>query len=139
MAENSTLTTRPEETGAATRNGANSSNGSRPTYRPQVDVYETENDFVLVADVPGAGEEDVDLSIEKDVLTLYAKVADAKADGFEPRWRGYGVGDWRRSFRLAEPVDRDGVDATLKDGVLRVRLPKAKESLKKSIPVKRVD
>ena len=135
MTENTTLTTQEPRSGSA--NG--STTQARPTYRPQVDVYETDSEFVLVADVPGAAEGDIDLTIEKDVLTLYAKVEEPTYDGFEPRWRGYGVGDWRRSFRLSEAVDRENVDAALKDGVLRVTLPKAKESLRKSIPVKRVD
>jgi HSP20 family molecular chaperone IbpA len=123
--------TRENGTGTATLN--------RPTYRPQVDVFETEDRYYLVADVPGAAEGDIDLTIEKDVLTLYAKVAEPQFEGFEQSWRGYGVGDWRRSFRLTEAVDREGIDAAVKDGVLRVTLPKAKESLKKSIQVKRLD
>jgi len=131
MNDNGTLTTRENGNGTATQD--------RPSYRPQVDVYETEDRYFLVADVPGSGEGDIDLTIEKDVLTLSAKAAEPQFDGFEPRWRGYGVGDWRRSFRLSQAVERDGVDATVKDGVLRVSLPKAKESLRKSIPVKRLD
>lgn len=111
----------------------------RTTYRPQVNIYELDDNYILVADVPGAGEGDIDLSIEKDVLTLTAKVEEPHFEGFEPRWRGYGVGDWKRSFRLGDVIERDGVDATIKDGVLRVTLPKAKESLRKSIPVKRLD
>lgn len=121
----------------------NASNGTataeRQTYRPQVNIYEIDDNYILVADVPGAGEGDIDLSIEKDVLTLTAKIEEPHFDGFEPRWRGYGVGDWKRSFRLGDVIERDGVDATIKDGVLRVTLPKAKESLRKSIPVKRLD
>lgn len=108
-------------------------------YRPQVDVYETEEQFFLVADVPGAGDGDVDLTLEKNVLTLQARVAEPSFDGLDSRWRGYGIGDWRRSFRLSEAVDREGIDASIKDGVLRVSLPKAKESLRKSIQVKRLD
>jgi HSP20 family molecular chaperone IbpA len=120
-------------------NGAPAAAQDRPTYRPQVDVYESEDRYVLVADVPGSAEGDIDLALEKDVLTLYAKVAEPQFEGFEPRWRGYGVGDWRRSFRLSEAVDREGIDASVKDGVLRVTLPKAKESLRKTIQVKRLD
>jgi HSP20 family protein len=131
MAENTTLTTHENGVGTATQQG--------PTYRPQVDVYETEDRFFLVADVPGASEGDIDLTLEKDVLTLHARVAEPAFEGFEGRWRGYGVGDWRRSFRLSEAVDREGIDASIKDGVLRVSLPKAKESLRKSIQVKRLD
>lgn len=131
MSDTATLATREEENGAAAT--------GRPHYRPRTDVYETEDRYFLVADVPGAGEGDIDLTIEKDVLTLTAKVAPPAFEGFEPRLRGYGVGDWRRSFRLSDAVDREGVDATVKDGVLRVSLPKSKASLRKSIPVKRAD
>jgi HSP20 family molecular chaperone IbpA len=108
-------------------------------YRPQVDIYETEDQFAIVADVPGSSEQDIDLSVEKDVLTLHARVAEPQFEGYEARWRGYGVGDWKRSFRLSEAVDREGIDASVKDGVLRVTLPKGKAALKKSIPVKRLD
>lgn len=108
-------------------------------YRPQVDIYETEDQFVVVADVSGASDEDIELSIEKDVLILHAKVAEPQFEGYESRWRGYGVGDWKRSFRLTEAVDREGIDAAVKDGVLRIAFPKAKEALKQSIPVKRLD
>jgi len=124
-----TLTTTPNNAGQGESRG----------YRPQVDIYETEDQFVVVADVPGASEEDIELSLEKDVLSLHAKVTEPQFEGFEPRWRGYGVGDWKRSFRLTEAVDREGIDASVKDGVLRVTLPKAKEALKKSILVKRLD
>lgn len=124
-------TTRPAQPHAATR--------QRPAYRPRVDVYETNDRYVLVADVPGAGEGDIELSIEKDVLTIEATVNEPRHEGFEPRWRGYGVGDWRRSFRLSDAVGRDDVDAVVKDGVLRVTLPKSKESLRKRIPVKRIE
>ena len=120
-------------------NGAVAATRERPTYRPQVDVHETEDRYVLVADVPGSAEGDIDLTLEKDVLTLYAKVAEPQFEGFEAQWRGYGVGDWKRSFRLSEAVDREGIDASVKDGVLRVTLPKAKESLRKNIQVRRLD
>lgn len=125
----STLTTTPDNAISIETRG----------YRPQVDIYETEDQFVVVADVPGASDEDIELSLEQDVLSLHAKVTEPQFEGFESRWRGYGVGDWKRSFRLTEAVDRDGIDASVKDGVLRVTLPKAKEMLKKSIPVKRLD
>ena len=131
MSDNTTLMTREHGNGAATLD--------RPTYRPQVDVYETDDRYYLVADVPGSAEGDVDVTLEKDVLSIYARVAEPQFEGFEPRWRGYGIGDWKRSFRLGDSVDREGIDATIKDGVLRVAIPKAQESLRKSIQVKRLD
>lgn len=109
------------------------------TYRPRVDIRETDDSFLLVADVPGAGEDDIELSIEKDVLTLSAHVEEQTFDEYEPFWRGYGVGNWSRSFRINEGIEREGIDATIKDGVLRVSLPKGKTALKTSIAVKRAD
>ncbi len=111
----------------------------RRAYRPNVDIYETDDRYVLIADVPGAGEDDIELSIEKDILTIEAKVDEPDHEGYENRWRGYGVGDWRRNFRLSDTVGREDIDAVVKDGVLRVTLPKAKESLRQTIPVKRHD
>ena len=132
MSENSTLTQAGAETAVAERR-------SKGTYRPRVDVRETDETYELIADVPGAGEEDIDLSIEKDVLTLTARVEQPRFEGYEPFWRGYGVGDWSRSFRISDAVEREGIEATVKDGVLRVTLPKGKASLKTPIAVKRAD
>lgn len=111
----------------------------RVAYRPQVDVYETEEQFVLIADVPGSAEGDVELAIEKDILTLHARVEEPSFEGLTTQRRGFRFGDWKRSFRLSDAVAREGIDAVIKDGVLRVTLPKARESLRQSIPVKRID
>jgi HSP20 family molecular chaperone IbpA len=124
------------QTTCESRNGAAT---DREAFRPQVDVYETDDQYVLVADVPGAGEGDIDLAIEKDVLSLQARVDEPNFDGYATQRRGFRFGDWKRSFRLSDAVERDGIDAVIKDGVLRITLPKAKESLRKSIPVKRID
>lgn len=130
MSENCTLTKNSGDTTVTKEQ-------SRRSYRPRVDIHETDEAYLLIADVPGAGEEDIDLSIEKNVLTLSAKVEPPAFEGYEPFWRGYGVGDWSRSFRLGDAVEREGIDATVKDGVLRVTLPKSKASLRTSIAVKR--
>lgn len=132
MSENSNLTTAECQTALAQPR-------PRRNYRPRVDIREIDDSYLLVADVPGAGEDDIDLSIEKDVLTLSAHVAEPVLEGYEPFWRGYGVGDWTRSFRINEGIEREGIDATVKDGVLTVSLPKGKTALKTSIAVKRAD
>lgn len=133
MTDNCTLTTQQDgDTAVAERE-------TRRTYRPRVDIHETDESYLLVADVPGAGEEDIDLAIEKDVLTLSARVEEQRFEGYEPFWRGYAVGDWSRSFRLGDAVEREGIDATVKDGVLQVTLPKSQGSLRTSIAVKRAE
>jgi len=112
---------------------------SRPTFRPAADIRETEHGYELVVDVPGASEEDIDLSLTKDELTIQAGVAEPSFDGYELVGRGYGVGDYRRTFRIGEGIDRDGVTAEVKDGVLRVTVPKAREALTQKINVKRAE
>ena len=113
----------------------------RPRYLPRVDVLETPDAFRLTADVPGASEDGLELTVEQDVLTLWAKVpetplAGRDRDSLVNRGAGYPEGDWHRTFRLGESVDRDGVEAELKHGVLTVTLPKAKEQLRRTIAVK---
>ena len=113
----------------------------RSRYLPRVDVLETPDAFRLTADVPGASEDGLELTVEKDVLTLWAKVPESPLAGRDResllnRGVGYPEGDWHRTFRLGETVDRDGVEAELKHGVLTVTLPKAKEQLRRTIAVK---
>lgn len=113
----------------------------RPRYLPRVDVLETPDAFRLTADVPGASEDGLELTVEKDVLTLWAKVperslAGRDRDSLVNRGIGYPEGDWRRTFRLGQTVDRDAVEASLKHGVLTVTLPKAKEKLRRTVAVK---
>lgn len=113
----------------------------RSRYLPRVDVLETPDAFRLTADVPGATEDGLELTVEKDVLTLWAKVPEGPLAGRDRdrvinRGIGYPEGDWHRTFRLGQTVDRDAVEAELRHGVLTVTLPKAKEQLRRTIAVK---
>lgn len=103
----------------------------RRAYVPAVDLIDSENEVILIADVPGVPEGGVDLSIEKNILTLTAVPADGVIAGKKLAYSEYGVGEYRRSFALSEEVDKDNITATLKDGVLRVRLPKSAPVTKK--------
>ena len=141
---NESRTGAPEEPATLTKTDTPERTGDealRPRYLPRVDVLETPDAFRLTAEVPGAHEEGLDLTVEKDVLTLWAKVPEAAVagrgrDALELRGRGYPEGDWHRTFRLGESVDRDAVEAELAHGVLTVTLPKAKEQQRRTIAVK---
>ena len=113
--------------------------GKVKSYRPRIDILETEAAYHWVADVAGASEEQVEISIEKGILTLSAKVAPPVLEGFDPAWSGYAVGDWTRNVRLGDGIDRENIEATLRDGVLRITLPKSKASLRTTVPVKRAE
>lgn len=104
---------------------------TRRAYVPAVDLYEGESEVDLVVDVPGVPEGGVELSIEKSVLTLVAVPADGVIAGKKLAYSEYGVGEYRRSFVLSDEIDREGISASLKDGVLRIKLPKSAPSVKK--------
>lgn len=103
----------------------------RRAYVPAVDLIDSDGEVVLIADIPGVPEGGVDLSIEKNVLTLTAVPADGVIAGKKLAYSEYGVGEYRRSFALSDEVDKDHISATLKDGVLRVHLPKQTPVTKK--------
>ncbi len=100
-------------------------NGGARRWVPAMDLVETEDHFVLRADLPGLSEADVDLSLEGDVLTLKGerKVEhEAKGEGFYRLERATGA--FSRSLTLPEGVDGDAIAATFDKGVLEVRIPK---------------
>jgi len=112
------------------------SGGARRVYVPRVDVYETKDSIVLVADMPGVDDQSVDITFEKDTLTIKGTVA---ANGLIKDHRvyhaEYGVGDYERVFRISDAVDHDHITAGMKDGLLNVMLPKAESAKAKKIPV----
>jgi HSP20 family protein len=91
---------------------------------PRVDVYETENELVLYADVPGVRAEDVELRYERGELTLHGRVRPRQRP--EQYFQGeYEPGDFFRVFQVHESIDGSRITAECKGGVLTVHLPKA--------------
>ena len=103
----------------------------RQLYTPAVDIFENETSFILYADVPGADEQSVDITLEKDVLTINAKVNEEIPTGSKLRYAEHGVGDYRRSFTLGDRIDRDKIEATVKNGVLKLVLPRIEPVVRK--------
>jgi HSP20 family molecular chaperone IbpA len=105
------------------------------TFRPDIDIRETPDEFVVLADVPGATPESIDLAVEKGVLTMKARVGPREPSGATRVVREYGVGGYERSFRVGDGVDTDTIAAEVKDGVLTLRLPKAQTTRARKIKV----
>ena len=105
-------------------------------FVPRSDIYELEDQIVIVADVPGASEDSIEVTLEKNVLTLSAFVDQTAPEGYALKLAEYEVGDYQRSFRLSNEIDREKIEATVKDGVLRLFLPKAGEARARKISVK---
>jgi HSP20 family protein len=112
-----------EQTAVAerTRNGC--------CYRPNVDILEQGDELLVLADMPGAKSDAIDLNFEDGTLEIHAPVAPRRGDGEECLLREYGVGDYYRSFQISESIDAGKISAEYADGVLKLHLPKA-ESLK---------
>jgi Molecular chaperone (small heat shock protein) len=104
---------------------------NRRVYMPAVDVIENEKESVLFADMPGVDQANIDITIEKNVLTIKGKPTYPEFSGYEPVYSEYGIGDFKRSFTLSDAVDKDNISATVKDGVLTLRLPKASPKTRK--------
>ena len=118
--------------------GAERTRASR-VYIPQVDIFSAGDDIVILADMPGVAEEDIDITLEKDVLTINGFVSDVEGpQGYELAHGEYGIGDYQRSFTLPDEADRDNIEASLSHGVLRLTLPKAPEAQTRTITVKTV-
>ena len=98
-------------------------------YRPHVDIVELGDELVVLADVPGATGDQIDVDFEEGNLTIHAKVEPRQGEDTEYLLREYGVGDYYRTFRVSEAIDAAKISAEYADGVLTLHLPKA-ESIK---------
>ena len=108
---------------------------SRPVFSPRADIRETGDAIEIFADMPGVTEEGLDITLEKNQLTIRGKVEQYVPDAFRSTYWEYEMGDYERTFVLSNMVDRDHIAAELNSGVLHVHLPKVKEATPRKIPV----
>jgi HSP20 family molecular chaperone IbpA len=103
-------------------------------FRPDVDILERPDAYVIHADMPGASQETVDINLENGLLTLDARLAEPDEE-LRPLHAEYRSGSYHREFRISEDIDPGAVTATMKDGVLELLLPKSAESQPRRIAV----
>lgn len=104
-------------------------------FVPRADIYEIDDQIVIIADVPGVDETSIDITLDKDTLTLNAYVNPSEYEGYELALAEYEVGDYQRSFKLSNEIDREKIEATIKDGVMRLYLPKSSATKTRKINV----
>ena len=113
----------------------NEPQSNRP-WSPAVDIYETENELVLKADLPGFNENDIDVRVENNTLTVHGERKfdqTVKEENYLRVERSYG--SFSRSFGLPNTVNTEAIKAEYKNGVLSVELPKRAESKPKQVKV----
>ncbi|MCI0708511.1 MAG: Hsp20/alpha crystallin family protein [Ignavibacteriae bacterium] len=106
-------------------------------WTPAVDITEKENEYLVNVELPGINKDDVKIMVENNVLTIRGERKqdqETKQDGYRRVERSYGA--FQRSFKLPNTVKAEKIDASYKDGVLTVTLPKAEEAKPKQIEVK---
>jgi HSP20 family protein len=104
----------------------------RPTLVPRADIYETADAVHLVADMPGVDERSVEVTLEKNVLTISGRVTPPGApQGWQRVYSELADGDWKRSFQLSNEADTQSIRATVKNGVLRLSVPKRQPAHRK--------
>jgi HSP20 family molecular chaperone IbpA len=106
-----------------------------PSVIPAVNLYEREHEVVIVADMPGVSEKNVDLTVEKHVLTISGKAEWTEPAGYELRYREFAPVEFRRVFSLTSDLDADNIKAGIKNGVLTVTLPKSEKAKPRKIAV----
>jgi HSP20 family protein len=106
-----------------------------PVFVPPVDIYETEKDLTLLADMPGVTIENVDIDLSDSKLTIRGACAGGEEIG-SSLLREFRRGDYYRQFSLSNTIDQGKIEASMKNGVLKVVLPKAEASRPRKIDVR---
>ena len=105
-----------------------------PAIAPLVDIYENDEEILLHADLPGVDRQDIDINLDNGRLALSA-VRKMTANG-AAKWTEFGEVEYQRTFAVPQSIDTGKINAELKDGVLRLHLPKAEAAKPRQIEIK---
>lgn len=105
-------------------------------FLPRTDIFEVDDDILVVLDMPGINENAIEITLEKDILIVkgFAQINDS--GDYSLVLSEYDPGDYERSFRISNAIDRENIEAIYNNGVLKLVLPKAEETRTKKIDVK---
>lgn len=106
-----------------------------PVFVPVVDIFETEREITLLADMPGVKSKDLDIDLRENTLTLSGGSEPPEGTGETEIFREYQTGRYYRQFTLSEVIDQAKIEAKLENGVLRLKLPKVEKAAPRKITV----
>ena len=104
-------------------------------FTPAVDIFETDDEITLLADMPGVASEDIEIDLRDDTLTLSGDVKPWEGDEESDVLAEFDTGKYYRQFTLSEVIDQGEIKASSADGVLRLSLPKAARAVPRKIAV----
>jgi HSP20 family protein len=106
------------------------------TFTPTVDIFETDKEMTLLADMPGVKPDDLSIDLRDNTLTLEGDITPSNGQKEESVYEEYSSGRFYRQFSLSEVIDQAKIDAQLQDGVLRLSLPKVEKATPRKIAVR---
>jgi HSP20 family protein len=104
-------------------------------FVPVTDIHETPNALMVTMEMPGVEKKNIDINLEKNILAVTGNIDFSTYDNMEPLYTEYNVGNYARRFTISSKIDRDGISATMEDGVLTITLPKHEEATTRQIKV----
>ncbi|HEV8129404.1 MAG TPA: Hsp20/alpha crystallin family protein [Candidatus Eisenbacteria bacterium] len=104
-------------------------------FRPDIDILEDRDGYVVYADLPGVDDKSIDVRLDRGTLTLDARLATLPETGWNPIHAEYRIGSYHREFRISEDIDTAGVSAKMHNGVLELVLPKSANRRPRAIQV----
>ena len=105
-------------------------------FTPAVDIFETDRELTVLADLPGVKAKDLTIDVRDDVLSLAGEVNTLEGPNEVVVLREYETGKYVRQFNLSEVIDQSKIEANLEEGVLRLTLPKVEPATPRKIKVK---
>jgi HSP20 family protein len=109
-----------------------------PVFSPDVDIFENDQEIVLLADMPGVKADHLNIDLRENTLSIVGEISPTENADEQDIIVEYEVGQFVRQFTLSEVIDQEKIDAKLTDGVLRLTLPKVKKAAPRKITVKAV-
>jgi len=106
------------------------------TFRPPVDILETEAGLRLWADLPGVDEASLDVELVDDVITIRGRVTTGEYQDVRPVYTEYSIGNYEARFRLSDTIDGAHITAKLLNGVLELELPKSEAAKPRRIEIR---
>jgi len=107
-----------------------------PVFTPNVDIFETDKEIIMLADIPGVKAKDLTIDLRDDTLTLTGEVKPIDRPDEVNVLIEYQVGRYYRQFTMTEVIDQSKIDAALTNGVLRLSLPKVEKAVPRQITIK---
>lgn len=126
----------PQPQAAAEQTPAGETARGARLYRPLADIREGDHGVTLAVEMPGVGPDDVEIELERRVLTIRGRGRVTSPEGYRLVYAEYGEGDYERAFTLSDEIDAQAIEASMQNGVLTLTLPRAEAAKPKQIKVK---